>query len=491
MSEDRAPAVATGITDLRPFYLAALACLLLLCALTCVGQVRRRCEAGSFAGQSLERVYVGTFLLCAAADWLQGPFVYALYDSYGYSGFALASLFVTGFASAMLLGPMVGQFADRFGRKRSILLLYCGAYSAACVTKHFNVYGVLLLGRVLCGVATSVLYSSFESWLVCEHARRQLPTEALDAIFSSMYFGNGLCAIVMGVVAQLVADAMPMREMGGGPVHVGGYLGPFDLAILFLVAGGAAMAHTWRENADETAGALAARDCGSRVGHALAVLREDRLLQLLMAVSSAVESAMYAFIFEWTPALSHAGRTPPHGLVFACFMLCYMMGSNAFSWLRGRNVEPADALPAVTGVAAAALAVAWLLHLGRIVHYDGGTVGCFLAFLLFEATIGLYMPVLAAIKARHVPEDVRATMYTLFRVPLNLIVVAILLATLSLNYTLMLCTLLLLVALGCSIPLRTMLQQRAEAERDRGPPSASSTTTGGVAGTESTGLLKK
>ena len=81
-------------------------------------------------------------------------------------------------------------------------------------------------------------------------------------------------------------------------------------------------------------------------------------------------------------------------------------------------------------------------------------------------------------------------MYTLFRVPLNLIVVAILLATLSLNYTLMLCTLLLLVALCCSIPLRTMLQQRAEAERDRGPPSAS-TTTGGVAGTESTGLLKK
>ena len=147
MSEGKAP-LAAGVTDLRPFYLAALACLLLLCALSCVGQVRRRCEARSFAGQSLERVYVGTFLLCAAADWLQGPFVYALYDSYGYSGFALASLFVTGFASAMLLGPMVGQFADRFGRKRSILLLYCGAYIAACVTKHFNVFGVLLLGRV-------------------------------------------------------------------------------------------------------------------------------------------------------------------------------------------------------------------------------------------------------------------------------------------------------------------------------------------------------
>ena len=202
-------------TDLRSFYLAVLVSLLVLCALTCVGQVRRRCEAGSFAGQSLERVFVGTFLLCVAADWLQGPYVYALYDAYGFDALARASLFVTGFASAMLLGPLVGQVADSFGRKRSILLLYCGAYAASCVTKHFNVYGVLLLGRVLGGVATSVLYSSFESWLVCEHARRQLPAEALDTIFSSMYFGNGLCAIVMGVVAQLVADAAPMHEVGG------------------------------------------------------------------------------------------------------------------------------------------------------------------------------------------------------------------------------------------------------------------------------------
>lgn len=482
--------LAADATDLRSAYLAVLVCLLVLCALTCVGQVRRRYEAGSFAGQSLERIFVGTFLLCVAADWLQGPYVYALYDAYGFGSFALASLFVTGFASAMLLGPLVGQFADRYGRKRSILLLYCGAYTAACATKHFNVYGVLFLGRVLGGVATSVLYSSFESWLVCEHARRELPTEALDAIFSSMYFANGLCAIVMGLVAQLVADVMPMRAVGGGPVHVGGYCGPFDLAILFLVAGGAVMAHAWRENADETAVAPTARDCGVRVRHALTMLRDDAVLQLLMVISSAVEAAMYAFIFEWTPALSHAGRSPPHGLVFACFMLCYMMGSNSFSWLRSRKLEAGDLLPAVTGVAASALAVAWLLHLFRIVHYDGGTLGCFLAFLLFEATIGLYMPVLAAIKARHVPEDVRATMYTLFRVPLNLVVVAILLATLSLNYTLLICTLLLLVALGCSMPLRTMLQMRAKSERDGGPDPTPSTAAHRAVSRESTSLLK-
>ena len=46
--------LAADATDLRSAYLAVLVCLLVLCAHTCVGQVRRRYEAGSFAGQSLE-----------------------------------------------------------------------------------------------------------------------------------------------------------------------------------------------------------------------------------------------------------------------------------------------------------------------------------------------------------------------------------------------------------------------------------------------------
>ena len=42
-------------------------------------------------------------------------------------------------------------------------------YTLGCATKHWNVFGVLLVGRLFCGVATSLLYSAFESWLVAEH----------------------------------------------------------------------------------------------------------------------------------------------------------------------------------------------------------------------------------------------------------------------------------------------------------------------------------
>ena len=54
------------------------------------------------------------------------------------------------------------------GRRRAGLL-YVATYTFGCLTKHWNNFGVLLVGRIFCGVATSLLYSAFESWLVAEH----------------------------------------------------------------------------------------------------------------------------------------------------------------------------------------------------------------------------------------------------------------------------------------------------------------------------------
>lgn len=58
----------------------------------------------------------------------------------------------------------------RSGRKKAALL-YVLTYTSGCVTKHFNDFNVLFVGRVFSGVATSLLYSAFESWLVAEHKK--------------------------------------------------------------------------------------------------------------------------------------------------------------------------------------------------------------------------------------------------------------------------------------------------------------------------------
>lgn len=46
------------------------------------------------------------------ADWLQGPYLYKLYQSYGFELVQIAFLFLTGFVSGALGGTAVGSLAD-------------------------------------------------------------------------------------------------------------------------------------------------------------------------------------------------------------------------------------------------------------------------------------------------------------------------------------------------------------------------------------------
>ena len=73
------------------------------------------------------------------ADWLQGPYVYALYSSYGFSKHDIAVLFVGGFGASMLFGTFIGAAADKLGRKR-LCQVYCVLYLLSCVTKHARDY---------------------------------------------------------------------------------------------------------------------------------------------------------------------------------------------------------------------------------------------------------------------------------------------------------------------------------------------------------------
>ena len=95
-----------------------------------------------------QRLYLGVYYLMMAGDWLQGPYVYALYDSYGFSKSDIAVLFVAGFGSSMIFGTFIGSLADRMGRKR-FCILYVLFYILSCMTKHFNSYWVLMIGRLL------------------------------------------------------------------------------------------------------------------------------------------------------------------------------------------------------------------------------------------------------------------------------------------------------------------------------------------------------
>ena len=49
----------------------------------------------------------------SAGDWLQGPYVYFLYTTYGFGKGEIGQLFIAGFGSSMLFGTIVGSLADK------------------------------------------------------------------------------------------------------------------------------------------------------------------------------------------------------------------------------------------------------------------------------------------------------------------------------------------------------------------------------------------
>ena len=68
------------------------------------------------------------------ADWLQGPYLYRLYEEYGFLKEQIAVLYITGYITSMMIGPAAGGLADTFGRKRAAQAC-CVIYAVSCLTK--------------------------------------------------------------------------------------------------------------------------------------------------------------------------------------------------------------------------------------------------------------------------------------------------------------------------------------------------------------------
>jgi hypothetical protein len=125
--------------------------------------------------KSLQIRFLIVFWLLRCADWLQGPYFYEVYASKVFNGAQaslglISRLFLTGFASTALFGPIVGRASDQYGRKKGTLA-FALLYGLGAASTKSPMLGVLFLGRILSGIGTSLLFSAPEAWLVAESQR--------------------------------------------------------------------------------------------------------------------------------------------------------------------------------------------------------------------------------------------------------------------------------------------------------------------------------
>lgn len=363
--------------------------------------------------------YLVVYSLMMAGDWLQGPYVYYLYSTYGFGKGDIGHLFIAGFGSSMLFGTVVGSLADKQGRRRASVT-YCITYILSCLTKHSSQYKVLMLGRILGGIATSLLNSSFESWLVAEHNKRGFDQQWLSVTFSkAIFFGNGLVAILSGLFGNLLVDTL-----GLGPVA------PFDAASCFLAIGMAIILSSWSENYGDPS---ENKDLLSQFRGAAVAIASDEKIALLGAIQSLFEGSMYTFVFLWTPALSPNDEEIPHGFIFATFMLGSMLGSSFASRLMARSSIRVESYMQIVFVVSSVslllpIITSFLVPPSKVKSESMSFAGCIqvVGFCTFEACVGIFWPSLMKMRSLYIPEESRSTIMNFFRIPLNIFVCVVL-----------------------------------------------------------------
>lgn len=349
------------------------------------------------AFRAFQRQYLLVYSIVMMADWLQGTNMYTLYQSYNVN---ISALFITGFTSSAIFGTFVGLYVDSWGRKLGCVV-YLLIEILVNVFEHVNNFPLLLLGRVLGGISTSLLFSAFESWMVSEHRKQGFPEEWLADTFGSASFINGISAIIAGIAAQVCADHL-------------GEIGPFQAAIALTVLA-LCFVLFWPENYGSSEKSGAEKE--STGAAAWRAITGDRRILLTGLVNSLFEGSMYSFVFMWVPTMLVAlkGQQLPTGLVFSSFMVCMSLGGLLFSQSLLLSLASAEQIAVgIFIVAAAALSVP---------VFTSSLLPILCSFIVFETCVGTFFPCLGLLRSKVIPDAIQGSVMNIFRVPLNILVV--------------------------------------------------------------------
>merc|ERR1711988_1371058 len=195
---------------------------------------------------------------------------------------------------------------------------------------------------------------------------------------------------------------------------------------------------------------------GGNFAKAMSAIMEDKKILLCGLICSSFESSMFIFVFNWTPCLMEPKEPVPFGHIFTGFMIFCLLGTRVYSYLaKTMAVEQIGLL-----VMGASMACHLTVYLFADVQVR------FVAFLAFEACVGLYFPMMGTLKGDIVPEDMRSTIYNIYRLPLNVVVLMPLLLNFSISTTFAVTTSILGVAVGAAFFLKSMPKSLKSREQD-------------------------
>jgi len=197
---------------------------------------------------------------------------------------------------------------------------------------------------------------------------------------------------------------------------------PFLLSIPILIAAGSWICYSWESNRLDKS---LRKPLMSQLARALPVIVRDPSILLLSVVQALYESCLYMFVFLWTPIFLHVPKTSAggnraaFGAVYSAFMASALCGQFVQRILNRRY--------SALNLLCLSIAMSFIgLTISVTVAYPvKESVLKFevllLAFTTYELGVGLYFPTMQRLQKDILPAEHRASISSLFRIPLNLI----------------------------------------------------------------------
>jgi hypothetical protein len=268
------------------------------------------------------------------------------------------------------------------------------------------------LAQIVAGFGSGLINTTFEAWVVSESDREFMgygkeAERFRRKLFVKANLYDEIISILILIICAVVYSYL-------------GIYAPFVISFTFSLLSLLVIAKNWKENALSKSETIMAQMKG-----ALREFKKGEVLGIGL-IEGIVMACLNMFLFSWTPILkqSTSGGMNP-GFIFTSMVLTMIVGTKLCKLLIVYLY--CDYFISITGCL-------FLQGIFLILTYYKDSFLERLIFLCaFDGLIGFYNPVNSVLKSKILVEKYRALLMNLFRVPLNIYVIIVLLTIRYIN----------------------------------------------------------
>ena len=351
--------------------------------------------------------YLFAFILTRAAMWSKAPYLYTLYSTvHKFTMSEIGILYLIDAVAAFIFGPITGQFADKYGRR-----LFCHFYNFSIILnlllRMAGTRPLAYLSQIVTGIGAGLINTTFEAWVVSE-AGKDFGNYIIerDRFLKKLFRTQNILDAVMSIVISGVCAVI---------YSIFGLYAPLWISIAFSLFGSIAIAALWDENKPMANSKVSAI---SQFADACQQLKKREVLSVGL-IESIVMAVLNIFLFSWTPILKES--TPGDinvGFIFTCMVLTMILGTKIY------EVVILHMGCDYYGSIAASLLLECSLFM--VVYFADSFLTRLLCLSAINGIQGFFNPLNSIIKSKILIEKYRALLMNIFRIPLNLYVIIVL-----------------------------------------------------------------